>query len=573
MPLTVRVGQGFDVHPFSDDPGRRARARRGRASTGEPGLAGHSDADAIAHAVTDALLGAAGLGDIGQHFPDTDPALAGADSIELLRRAVADVRAAGWEPGNVDCTVVLEAPKLAPRRDEMEQRLTDAVGAPVTVKGKRAEGLGALGRARGHRLLRRRPRDAGRRPDGQAAAQGHQEAGRRCPRRRPAARRRRAARRAAAAGDRPPARRGASRAAARPRLGPPASARASAATRSRVARPCASCCSPAAARCARSGCSPSRTRPTCSTTSSSWPRPSGCRCGRSAGPSSSPRPAARRPRACWPRPPRSRRRRSTTWPARRGGAPPFLVAVDGVTDPGNLGALLRSAECAGATGIVLPRHRAVHVTPTVTKAAAGAVEHLPFAVVGGLPDRPPAALEHGRVGGRPRRRRLHRPVGPARPPTARSRSCSGPRARACPASSASAATRSSASRWTGSLGSLNVSVGGRAGLLRGRPRPRGGLNARCRRPREDSLSSPGQVAGRRYRCPAYLAGLAQLVEHCSCKADVVGSIPTPGSRIVCSACPRRGRRSVRGVLDVEGEGGGERGSGTRRARSCRRRGR
>lgn len=71
--------------------------------------------------------------------------------------------------------------------------------------------------------------------------------------------------------------------------------------------------------------------------------------------------------------------------ARPGGRPPFLVAVDGVTDPGNLGALLRSAECAGATGIVLPRHRAVHVTPTVTKAAAGAVEHLPFAVVGGLP--------------------------------------------------------------------------------------------------------------------------------------------------------------------------------------------
>lgn len=71
--------------------------------------------------------------------------------------------------------------------------------------------------------------------------------------------------------------------------------------------------------------------------------------------------------------------------ARPGGRPPFLVAVDGVTDPGNLGALLRSAECAGATGIVLPRHRAVHVTPTVTKAAAGAVEHLPFAIVGGLP--------------------------------------------------------------------------------------------------------------------------------------------------------------------------------------------
>ena len=75
--------------------------------------------------------------------------------------------------------------------------------------------------------------------------------------------------------------------------------------------------------------------------------------------------------------------------------PPFLVAVDGVTDPGNLGALLRSAECAGANGVVLPRHRAVHVTPTVTKAAAGAVEHLPFAIVGGLPTALQQLSKHG----------------------------------------------------------------------------------------------------------------------------------------------------------------------------------
>lgn len=148
MPLTVRVGQGFDVHPFSDDPARRL-VLGGVTFEGERGLAGHSDADAIAHAVTDALLGAAGLGDIGQHFPDTDPALAGADSLDLLRQAVADVRAAGWEPGNVDCTVVLEAPKLAPHRAEVERRLSAVVGAPVTVKGKRAEGLGALGRREG----------------------------------------------------------------------------------------------------------------------------------------------------------------------------------------------------------------------------------------------------------------------------------------------------------------------------------------------------------------------------------------------------------------------------------------
>jgi 2-C-methyl-D-erythritol 2,4-cyclodiphosphate synthase len=148
VPLNTRVGQGFDVHPFSDDP-NRPLVLGGVVFDGARGLAGHSDADVIAHAVTDALLGAAGLGDIGEHFPDTDPALEGADSLNLLRRAVADVRAAGWEPGNVDCTVVLEAPKLAPQRDELQRRLSDVVGAPVTVKGKRAEGLGALGRGEG----------------------------------------------------------------------------------------------------------------------------------------------------------------------------------------------------------------------------------------------------------------------------------------------------------------------------------------------------------------------------------------------------------------------------------------
>ena len=142
------MGQGFDVHPFTDDPAR-VLVLGGVRFEGERGLVGHSDADVIAHAITDALLGAAGLGDIGQHFPDTDPAFAGADSVVLLHRAVADVRAAGWSPGNVDCTVILEAPKLAPRRDEIQQRLTTAVGAPVSVKGKRAEGLGALGRAEG----------------------------------------------------------------------------------------------------------------------------------------------------------------------------------------------------------------------------------------------------------------------------------------------------------------------------------------------------------------------------------------------------------------------------------------
>jgi 2-C-methyl-D-erythritol 2,4-cyclodiphosphate synthase len=144
----MRVGLGFDVHRFSADPAR-VLVLGGVRFDGEPGLDGHSDADAIAHACTDALLGAAGLGDIGSWFPDTDPAFAGADSLELLERAVAGVRAEGWRVANIDCSVVCESPKLAPRRDEMQERLSAAVGAPVTVKGRRAEAMGALGRGEG----------------------------------------------------------------------------------------------------------------------------------------------------------------------------------------------------------------------------------------------------------------------------------------------------------------------------------------------------------------------------------------------------------------------------------------
>lgn len=143
----IRVGQGFDIHPFSDDPGRRL-VLGGVVFDGQ-GLAGHSDADVVAHAVTDALLGAAGLGDIGQRYPDTDPAHAGADSMGLLADSVAAVWADGWEVANVDCTVVLEAPRLASRRTEMQEALAGVVGAAVTVKGKRAEGLGAIGREEG----------------------------------------------------------------------------------------------------------------------------------------------------------------------------------------------------------------------------------------------------------------------------------------------------------------------------------------------------------------------------------------------------------------------------------------
>ena len=144
--MIPRIGQGFDIHPFSDDPERRMVL--GGVELPGPGLSGHSDADVVAHAVADALLGAAGLGDIGTHFPDTDPTFAGVDSIELLARVVLSV-SERFEIGNVDVTVILEAPKVAPHRAAMEKRLADVVGAPVSVKAKRGEGLGAIGRREG----------------------------------------------------------------------------------------------------------------------------------------------------------------------------------------------------------------------------------------------------------------------------------------------------------------------------------------------------------------------------------------------------------------------------------------
>ena len=146
--MAVRVGMGFDVHAFSDEPGRLL-VLGGVRFEGERGLAGHSDADVVAHAVADALLGAAGLGDLGDHFPDADPAWASADSLDLLARVVERVTAAGWQPANVDCTVVLEAPRVAPHRGAIEERLGAVVGAPVSVKATTAERLGAIGRGEG----------------------------------------------------------------------------------------------------------------------------------------------------------------------------------------------------------------------------------------------------------------------------------------------------------------------------------------------------------------------------------------------------------------------------------------
>jgi len=146
--MSLRVGNGFDIHRFSDDPDRPLILGGVRFEEG-PGLVGHSDADVIAHACADALLGAVGLGDIGEMFPDTDERWRGADSLTLLTEVVSRLADHGWRPVNIDCSVVAERPKLAPHRATMVQRLSDATGAPVSVKGRRAEGIGGLGRAEG----------------------------------------------------------------------------------------------------------------------------------------------------------------------------------------------------------------------------------------------------------------------------------------------------------------------------------------------------------------------------------------------------------------------------------------
>jgi 2-C-methyl-D-erythritol 2,4-cyclodiphosphate synthase len=144
----MRVGQGFDVHPFSDDPSRPLLLG-GVVVDGAPGLAGHSDADVLAHALSDALLGAARLGDLGRHFPDTDPQFADADSMHLLAEVAGRIAAAGFRALNADCTLVAERPRLSPFVDRMADGLSAVLDAPVSVKATRAEGLGALGRAEG----------------------------------------------------------------------------------------------------------------------------------------------------------------------------------------------------------------------------------------------------------------------------------------------------------------------------------------------------------------------------------------------------------------------------------------
>lgn len=143
-----RIGQGVDVHAF-DDNSSQPLILGGVRFEADRGLAGHSDADVVAHACADALLGAAGLGDIGQHFPDHDPQWEGADSFRILAAVVDLLSESGWVPVNVDCTVLCERPRLTARREAMQRNLEGALGAPVNVKASTTERLGAVGRQEG----------------------------------------------------------------------------------------------------------------------------------------------------------------------------------------------------------------------------------------------------------------------------------------------------------------------------------------------------------------------------------------------------------------------------------------
>ena len=145
MTIPFRIGEGWDIHALV--PGRKLIIG-GVEVPHSMGLLGHSDADVLLHAITDALLGAAALGDIGRHFPDTDAQFKGADSVVLLTEAARRVRAAGYEIGNIDSTVIAQAPKLAPHIGAMCARIAQALGlAPeqVNVKAKTAEKLGPVG--------------------------------------------------------------------------------------------------------------------------------------------------------------------------------------------------------------------------------------------------------------------------------------------------------------------------------------------------------------------------------------------------------------------------------------------
>ena len=149
MTIPFRIGQGFDVHALVDG---RPCIIGGVTIPYPKGLLGHSDADVLLHAITDALLGAAALGDIGRHFPDTDPRWKGADSRVLLRGAVELLNQAGWRVGNVDCTVICQAPKILPHAPAMAANIAADLNinvSQVNIKGKTTEQLGFTGRGEG----------------------------------------------------------------------------------------------------------------------------------------------------------------------------------------------------------------------------------------------------------------------------------------------------------------------------------------------------------------------------------------------------------------------------------------
>ncbi|MBL0419461.1 2-C-methyl-D-erythritol 2,4-cyclodiphosphate synthase [Ramlibacter sp. AW1] len=146
--MNIRIGEGWDTHALVD---HRALILGGIRIPHDKGLSGHSDADALLHAITDALLGAAGLGDIGRHFPDTDERFRGADSAVLLAEAAARVRAQGWQVLNLDSTVIAQAPRLAPHIEAMRARIAGVLQlqpAQVNVKAKTAEKMGPVGEGR-----------------------------------------------------------------------------------------------------------------------------------------------------------------------------------------------------------------------------------------------------------------------------------------------------------------------------------------------------------------------------------------------------------------------------------------
>ncbi|MEZ5340819.1 MAG: 23S rRNA (guanosine(2251)-2'-O)-methyltransferase RlmB [Acidimicrobiales bacterium] len=361
MAAGLRVGQGFDVHPWSKDPSR-VLVLGGVSFPGFPGLAGHSDADVIAHAATDAILGAAGLGDIGSFFPDTDEAFAGANSIALLGIATQRLADQGWQVVNIDCTVICDAPSLAPVRDQIINNMSGAVGAPVSVKGKRTEGVeGACRRRAMPRRStggiamsgRNKPKSSkGARPAGSRNKPGSGAKGNATDRARDQSKHRAQVRRGLG-GDQVEGRQ-----AVRELL--------LAGTRKTREVVMIEDMDNAPILDDIVELAQDMNVPLRYVTRRKFDGEALTESHQGVVARAFELPETELEKL-----------------ARRKGA--FLLLLDGVTDPGNLGAMLRTAECAGVTGIVLPRHRSVHITPTVTKTAAGAVEFLPMALVGGLP--------------------------------------------------------------------------------------------------------------------------------------------------------------------------------------------